>query len=285
MLAEGAWSGWGRGSGLAEAGGRRAWIGQGGASGGSGGGGVGRAGRPAWSPPRARGHWASTATRRSSRWWSWARPGRVRRGAPAGCGGLRGLRPPTGAPGPLRPRPSAGPGRGSRPVPPPPPRACGLSPRRAPLLCGSAALGVLAAAASGWRVPRAAPPPRDPPVPPVPAGRESRPDFRPPQMTWPTRWRTWTLTTRGQKSPTPRLGRQRTTRGWRTAWRCRTTARSRSPSTRVSGGHGQRPLGSPSGPAPTLAFPRVRGCIRSLPGCGLPAIPGTAITTQGCLGL
>lgn len=118
LLAEGAWSGWGRGSGLAEAGGRRAWIGQGGASGGSGGGGVGRAGRPAWSPPRARGHWASTATRRSSRWWSWARPGRVRRGAPAGCGGLRGLRPPTGAPGPLRPRPSAGPGRGSRPVPP-----------------------------------------------------------------------------------------------------------------------------------------------------------------------
>lgn len=32
--------------------------------------------------------------------------------------------------------------------------------------------------------------------------------------------------------------------------------------------------GVPLGPAPTLAFPRVRGCSRPLPGCRLPAIPG-----------
>lgn len=39
--------------------------------------------------------------------------------------------------------------------------------------------------------------------------------------------------------------------------------------------------GVPLGPAPTLAFPRVRGCSRPLPGCRLPAVPGTAIPTRG----
>uniref|UniRef100_A0A8B9UGM8 Angio-associated migratory cell protein n=1 Tax=Anas zonorhyncha TaxID=75864 RepID=A0A8B9UGM8_9AVES len=57
-------------------------------------------------------------------------------------------------------------------------------------------------------------------------------------MTWPTRWRTWTSRTR---SPTARRGRRRKKMmmrrkvGGRTAWRRRTTARSPSRCTRVSG--------------------------------------------------
>lgn len=117
--------------------GRRAGIGRGGASGGSGGG-VRRAGRPAWSPPRARGRWASTATRRSSRWWSWARPGRVRRGVPRrapgrACGGS-GFPPGHWArsgPAPA-PCPAAGPVPSLRPGlrPLPASRRCARSPGR-----------------------------------------------------------------------------------------------------------------------------------------------------------
>lgn len=79
-------------------------------------------------------------------------PGETGHPAPRTGRGLRGLWPPAGAPGALRPHPSARPGRC---IPP----ARGLSPRRASFPCGFPALGFVAAAAS--RIPRC-------PVPPSP---------------------------------------------------------------------------------------------------------------------
>lgn len=81
-------------------------------------------------------------------------PGETGRPAPRTGRGLRGLRPPAGAPGALRPHPSARPGRC---IPP----ARGLSLRLVPFLCGFPALGLVAAAAS--RIPPL-PHPEGPPV-------------------------------------------------------------------------------------------------------------------------